>query len=92
MDWGCVRREDLPRNRGTHLEEDRNEAEEDGDDFHGGSVGDSEAIEEVGLDAESTQPLVDLGATAVDEDFKAAPPYLTMMGLPRNFWMKGRDS
>ena len=42
--------------------------EDHGDDFHGGSVGDSEAIEEVGLDVESTQPLVDLGATAVDED------------------------
>ena len=22
----------------------------------------------------------------------AAPPYLTTMVLPRNFWMKGRDS
>ncbi|CAL5363922.1 unnamed protein product [Camellia sinensis] len=42
--------------------------EDHGDDCHGGSVGDSEAVEEVGLEAESTQLLVDLGATAVDED------------------------
>ena len=27
-----------------------------------------------------------------DSDFMAAPPYLTTMVLPLNFWMKGRDS
>ncbi len=38
------------------------------DDFHGGCVGDAEAVFEVGFDVEGVEHGVDVGAAAVDED------------------------
>lgn len=39
-----------------------------GDDLHGLGVGDAETLVEDGGDVDALQPLVDLGAAAVDED------------------------